>query len=262
MLLGVMAADHPADYPSGVIEEISPRDQMFRDPERYLRSGRKGLDCIRLGMAAAGRTAVDSVLDLPCGYGRVLRWIKAEFPGARLGACDIDREGVDFCAQTFGAEPVYGQDDPADVEVEDDYDLIWSGSLFTHLPPPQWDGFLDLFERALAPGGLVVFTTHGRRIAELMRDPERRRVYNPIDHEALLRDYEREGIAYTEYAHDPAQRERLALPATYGISLTRPSAVCAKLEQRAGLQLVGFTEARFNGQDVVSAVRAPISNAR
>jgi SAM-dependent methyltransferase len=213
-------------------------------------------------MAAAGRTAVDSVLDLPCGYGRVLRWIKAEFPAARLGACDIDREGVDFCAAQFDARPVYGRDDPADVEVAEPYDLIWSGSLFTHLPPDQWDGFLDLFERALAPGGLVVFTTHGRRIAELMRDPERRRVYNPIDHEALLRDYEREGVAYAEYAHDQEFRERRSLPARYGISLTRPSAVCAMVERRPGLQLVGYTEARFNGQDVVSTVRAPKSNAR
>ncbi|MGH2979925.1 MAG: class I SAM-dependent methyltransferase [Solirubrobacterales bacterium] len=251
MLLGVVTAD----YPSGVIEEISPRDQMFRVRERYLRAGQKGLDCIRLGMVAAGKTAVDSALDLPCGYGRVLRWIRAEFPAARLGGCDIDHHGVDFCAATFGAEPVYGRADPADVVIDAPYDLIWSGSLFTHLPPEQWDGFLELFERALGPGGLVVFTTHGRRIAQLMRDPERRRAYNPIDHDALLSDYEREGIAYVEYAHDPEQRERLALPSTYGISLTRPSAVCAIVERRPGLQLVGFTEGRFNGQDLVSAVR-------
>jgi SAM-dependent methyltransferase len=258
MLLGVVTES----YPNGVIEDISRQDQMFRDPQRYLRMGRNGLDCIRLAMATAEKSAVESVLDMGCGYGRVLRWIRAEFPDARLGACDIDQAGVDFCAATFGAHPIYGQDDPADVEFDTPYDLIWSGSLFTHLPPHQWDGFLALFERALAPSGLAVFTTHGRRIAALMRDPERRRVYNPIDHDALLGDYEREGIAYAEYGHDADERGRLSLPATYGISLTRPSAVCAMVERRPHLQLVGFIEGRFNGQDVVSAVRAPISNAR
>src|SRR6185436_1772186 len=121
--------------PEGVIEEVSPRDTMFRDRQRYLNSGRRGLECIRLGMMAAGQTEVQSALDLPSGHGRVLRWIKAEFPAARLGACDIDRDGVDFCAATFGASPVYGREDPAEVEIDDPYDLIWSGSLFTHLPP-------------------------------------------------------------------------------------------------------------------------------
>jgi len=244
-----------AEYPTSVIEEISDRDTMFRDRDRYFRLGRNALDCIRLCMTAAGKTRVQRILDLPCGYGRVLRWIKAEFPAAQLGACDIDARGVDFCAATFGAEPVYGQENPDYVEIEEPYDLIWSGSLLTHLPPQQWDGFLDLFERALAPGELMVFTTHGRRIGELMHDPERRRVFQPIDHEALLREFERDGSAYAEYQFGAEQRERLSAPSTYGISLTRPSAVCATLERRPGLRVVCYSEARFNGQDLIGAVR-------
>lgn len=243
--------------PDGVIETISPNDHMFRVKERYLRSGRRGLECIRLGMVAAGMTSAGSALDLPSGHGRVLRWIKAEFPQARLGAGDIDHDGVEFCAATFGATPVYGHEDPAAIEIADPYELIWCGSLFTHLPPDRWEGFLDLFERALTPGGLVVFTTHGRKIAERLRDPERRRVYNPIDHDALLADYERDGIGYAEYAHEPEYRERLSLPSAYGISLARPSAVVAMLERRPALRLVGYAEGRFNDQDVVSAVREP-----
>ena len=242
-------------YPEDVIEVISDRDHMFRVKERYLRSGRTGLDCIRLGMLAADRATVGSALDLPSGHGRVLRWIKAEFPHARLGACDIDHDGVDFCAATFGAEPVYGHEDPDDIEIPAPYELIWCGSLFTHLPPARWDGFLDLFERALEPGGLVVFTTHGRRIADRLRDPEARRVYNPIDHDALVAEYEREGVGYAEYAHDPEYRERLSLPSNYGISLASPAVITGMLERRPALRLAGFVEGRFNDQDVVSAVR-------
>lgn len=249
------SAPAPDHYPDHLIQEISPRDNMFRVKKRYLNSGWRALGCIRLGMVAAGKSDVESALDLPCGHGRVLRWIKAEFPAARLGACDIDRDGVDFCAATFGAQPVYGQPDPADVVIAEPYDLIWSGSLFTHLPPDHWQGFLDLFARALTPGGLVVFTTHGRSIAEIM--PEQQSVYGPIDLEALLRDFERDGAAYQEYAHRPEYRERLSLPSTYGISLTRPSAVCALVERQPDLRLVGFNEGSFNRQDAVSAVRRP-----
>lgn len=250
-------AEALARYPDGVSEEISPRDHMFKVKERYLRSGRRGLDCIRLGMVAAGLAGVGSALDLPCGHGRVLRWIKAEFPAARLGACDIDHDGVDFCAATFGATPVYGHEEPEAIEIDAPYELIWCGSLFTHLPPARWEGFLDLFERALAPGGLLVLTTHGRQIAARLRDPERRRVYSPIDHDALLADYERDGIGYAEYAHDPEYRARLSLPSAYGISLVTPAVLCGMLARRPQLRLVGFTEGRFNDQDVVSVVRSP-----
>lgn len=245
-------------YPEGVIEEISERDHMFRVKERYLRSGRTALDCIRLGMLAAGRTGVGSALDLPSGHGRVLRWIKAEFPGARLGACDIDHDGVDFCAATFGAEAVYGHEDPADIEIAEPYELIWCGSLFTHLPPERWAGFLDLFERALVPGGLVVFTTHGRRIAERIRDPETGTGYlkEAAQRDVVLRDYERKGLGYSDYAFTDEYREALSLPRSYGISLVRPAVVCRMLEERPGLRLVGLIEGRFNGQDVVSAVRS------
>jgi len=250
-----LALEH---YPKGVIEEISERDHMFKVRKRYFRSGRCGLDCIRLSMLAARKTTVESALDLPSGHGRVLRWIKAELPGARLGACDIDHDGVDFCAATFGAEAIYGHEDPAQIEIPAPYELIWCGSLFTHLSQERWDGFFDLFERALAPGGLVVFTTHGRRIAERIRDPATGRAYlkEPAQREQVLRDYEREGFGYCNYTFSDEYREALSLPRTYGISLVRPAVVCGMLEERPGLWLVGVMEGRFNGQDVVSVVRS------
>ena len=251
------AAQALANHPGGVVEEISPRDHMFRKREGYLRSGQNALDCIRLGMLAAGKTTAASVLDLPSGHGRVLRWIKAEFPHARLGACDIDHDGVEFCAATFGATPVYGHEDPADIEIHNPYELSWCGSLFTHLPPERWDGFLALFERALAPEGLLVFTTHGRRIAELIRDPEtgRRYLKEPAQREQVLSGYEQQGMGYCDYKFADEYRERLSLPRNYGISLARPAVVCGLLERRPQLRLVSFTEGGFNGQDVVCVER-------
>jgi SAM-dependent methyltransferase len=251
-------------HPDGVVEDVSPRDHMFRVKKRYWRSGQRALDCIRLGMLAAGKTAATSVLDLPSGHGRVLRWIKAEFPDARLGACDIDHDAVDFCAATFGATPVYGHEDPADIDIDAPYELIWCGSLFTHLPPERWDGFLALFERALAEDGLLVFTTHGRRISELIRDPETGRGYlkEPAQREQVLKGYEQEGLGYCDYTFSDDYREALSLPRNYGISLVRPSVVCALVERRPQLRLVGLNEGRFNGQDVVYLVRSGESNAR
>lgn len=241
------------------LEKISDRDNMFKIRSRYFLTGRTGLDSIRLAMVAIGKTGVESVLDLPSGHGRVLRWIKAEFPAARLTACDIDHDGVDFCAQELGATPVHGHERPADIQLDDTYDLIWCGSLFTHLPPERWDGFLDLFEDALVPGGLLVSTVHGREIAIRLRDPEMGRPYMkaPEDRAEILRGYEETGAGFRDYSFTDEFRESRSLPRNYGISLTKPSWVSALIERRAGLQLTTYMEGQFNGQDAFACVKLP-----
>ena len=52
-------------------------------------------------------------------------------------------------------------------------DLVWSGSVFTHLDAPQWVPLLRYIARALAPGGVAVLTTHGRRVAWRIQWPAR-----------------------------------------------------------------------------------------
>src|SRR5262245_60754125 len=110
-----------------VCRTISPNDDMLAgDQDNYFRVGRSALDCISLSLQAAGKPASDVryILDLPCGHGRVLRYLRAAFPGAEITACDLLRDGVDFCAATLGAIPVYSHDEPARIPLaEDGFDL-------------------------------------------------------------------------------------------------------------------------------------------
>ena len=103
--------------PSNLICEISPDDKMFLtiNPliddkiERYLSVGKSAIDSIKtvLDLEKKGVNDIKSILDLPCGHGRVLRYLKSEFPNSRITACDINRDGVDFCAKTFDVFSVY-----------------------------------------------------------------------------------------------------------------------------------------------------------
>ena len=101
------------------------------------------------------------MLDMPCGHGRVTRALRAAFPAAELVACDIDTDGVSFCRDRFGAVPVASCPDPMAVELPGTFDLIWVGSLFTHLPSASWHPFLQLFARSLVRGGVLCFTAAG-----------------------------------------------------------------------------------------------------
>src|SRR5262245_32651468 len=94
-----------------VIRTISPNDEMFSAAGRedvYHAIGRSAIECIVCSLNAARKTTADvkRILDLPSGHGRVLRYLKAVFPDAEITACDLVRDGVDFCASALGALPV------------------------------------------------------------------------------------------------------------------------------------------------------------
>src|SRR4026209_2499520 len=101
-----------------VIDEISPNDVMYRSspPERYWELGEAAVQAIRLSLQAAKRPDPTNILDLPSGHGRVLRTLKAAYPDARLTACDIDPDAIEFCARVLGATPIQSHADPSLVE--------------------------------------------------------------------------------------------------------------------------------------------------
>src|SRR5438105_14682090 len=66
-----------------------------------------GADALRVIVAALTgnlRDVPQSVLDLPCGSGRVTRHLRAFFPDARLVACDLHDYHVKFFVDALGAE--------------------------------------------------------------------------------------------------------------------------------------------------------------
>ena len=164
-----------------------------RFPEDYFEVGRQALERVR---TALNGTEPKRILDLPCGHGRVLRWLEAAYPRSELSACDISRGAVDFCAREFGARPIYSALEPEDIALEGPYDLIWCGSLLTHVDAPLWAPFLELFTEHLS--GALVFTTGGTYTAELIREGEPG-INETIDAEPLLRSYDSTGFGFAPY---------------------------------------------------------------
>jgi SAM-dependent methyltransferase len=222
-----------------IIEELSPEDIQYkvnRNLSYYFSVGQSALKCIKLAMLAAGKKDVKNILDLPCGHGRVLRTLKAAFPEAQITACDIDRNAVDFCARVFGATSVYSKEQPAQIQIKGNFDLIWCGSLLTHVNFDRWVGFLNLFNSLLSPDGILVFTIAGHYVAERLRGG--RFTYGLTQNliHDLLEDYDRDGFGYQDY---PSR-------SNYGISLSSPPWVCVQLEKLPNLRLLNYTERGWN----------------
>jgi SAM-dependent methyltransferase len=90
---------------AAVSRQIADCDAMFAGDtvESYLMVGRSAIELIAVAMIAARKADVASVLDLPCGAGRVTRHLRAFFPDAELFVSDIDKNGERFAVDAFAA---------------------------------------------------------------------------------------------------------------------------------------------------------------
>lgn len=233
-----------------VIDEISPSDEMFQgNREHYFDVGQSALRCIKLAIMSAGKEFKDinTILDLPCGYGRIMRMLKAAFPNAQITGSDLLREGVDFCARVFGSIPLLSDKDIKNVVPKNKYDLIWCGSLLTHLNSNQWPEFLSFFSDVLNPNGILVFTTHGRTVVDSIRNNNCD--YGIEDNEKLslmVKDFSRIGFGFSLYFHSN----------DYGISLSSPSYVLKLLEKYNKLRILTYLEKGWdNHQDVIACIK-------
>lgn len=230
-----------------VDQTISPDDAMFSgDKDIYFRIGLTALHAIESALEAAliAQGDVRRILDFGCGHGRVLRVIRAAFPEAAITAGDILEPAAMFCARTFKATPLVTSDDFDSLSLADDpYDLIWLGSIFTHLNNDQFIALLRALKCGLTDRGILVFTTAGAFVSRLIRQGDSRGV-GEAGAVAMLKAYDSSGFGYAPY---------VGWTRPWGRTIAKPSWVTAAIEE-VGLQLVLYTERGWGGrQDVIAA---------
>jgi SAM-dependent methyltransferase len=237
----------------GVSREISPRERMPTEHvDGYLEVGRSALRAVMLAQQLASTPDFPSILDMGCGHGRVTRWLRAGYPQAQITACDLLTDGVDFCARTFGATPVYSSRSLTAEAFPDRYDLIFVGSLLTHVDVAEWDRLIALWHTLLRPDGLLVVTTHGDLVAARMRAGHRYG-YPAASITRLLRAYEHAGFAFLEESSKNID---------YGITLAKPDWTLGRLERHADFSVVLYSAALWhNHQDVVAVLRRSLEIA-
>jgi len=226
---------------------IAPNDEMFNgDLEHYLSVGRSAIRNIDIALAVSSAPPIKRILDLPCGHGRVLRALVRRFPDAEITACDISHDAVDFCAGTFGVEGVYSRTEAGGIPIDKEFNLIWSGSLLTHLDEANAVKFLLWFADRLADGGILVVTLHGR--FSIVRQLSGAHKY--VGDQAFfgaLQGYLGRGYGYVDYDG----REG------FGLSLTSPSWATAWVEGREDIRLLSYGESAWDSHhDVLMLQKA------
>jgi SAM-dependent methyltransferase len=233
------------------IDKTDPENPNMTDAQRelYFRIGAEALRRIVEALIAAGRPAPRRILDYPSGSGRVTRHLAAMFPDASVTAADLSTAHVEFCTKTFGTSGIVTPLDSRGFVFPDEYDVIFCGSLLTHLSRRHAVQVLQLIGRSLSPGGIALVTLHGRRsdfwqasVAKYLPDSRYR---------IARRGVELTGFGFVDYERD--FRTRLfRTRGLYGIALTRPGWTLRAVCRLDDVRVLGYSEMAWDGhQDVL-----------
>ena len=94
--------------------------------------------------------------------------------GARCHGSDYNPQLVDWCKRNlrFGQFEVNGASPPLP-HANEQFDVIYALSVFTHLPEELQLAWLSELSRVLKPGGHLLMTTHGESFCRYMSEEER-----------------------------------------------------------------------------------------
>jgi SAM-dependent methyltransferase len=241
----VIQQTHQPNWPT--VSPVIDRNDMMYEGEAlfYFSSGYSALQCIRRALDKAGKTPVKSILDFGCGHGRVLRTLAAEFPDAALVAADTNKSGVNFCAKQFNAQPIHSNTEFSNLVFPAKFDLIWVGSVFTHISAERWTTLLELLRSTLADDGLLVFSTHGPDAERRLRD-QQVLLFNlePDRIARILANYDAQGFGYCDYRRYPG----------YGVSLSSVQWVTRQVNA-VGMEVISYQESAWDNFHDVWDVR-------
>jgi SAM-dependent methyltransferase len=243
------AALHAAYLARGVNTTLDSSDkEMDGSSDHYFEVG---ADAVRLCVQAliqTGRPSPTTILDFPSGSGRVTRHLTAFFPDAHVVACDLYPAHVDFCTTTFGVDGVISNDDPGRVRFDRTFDLIFCGSLLTHLPERLTRSAIDLIVRSLSDDGIAVMTLHGRRSIHIQHHESN--YIEPKRFQKVERGFRSSGYGYADYGG--SLRSLFARNSNYGISVSKASWTVRLLEAYDDVRIISYTERAWDHhQDVV-----------
>jgi len=239
------------DYP-GLNGKISHNDSLFaNDITHYISVGNSAIENIEKALRASSKSfdALKSVLDFPSGHGRVLRVLATKVSPAKITACDIDEDGINFCEKEFHCKKILSDKNISKIQFPEHYELIWVGSLFTHFDKDAFSDLLTLSFSSLEPGGVLVFTTHGRHSVETFhRYWEKHPGSMPLSSEQLQKELASSGGFYYAPYHNAEG---------YGVSVSLQPYVVNLIEKlfKGKAKVLFFNERGWDDHQDVFAIQ-------
>ncbi|HZI50740.1 MAG TPA: class I SAM-dependent methyltransferase, partial [Terriglobia bacterium] len=183
-----------------------------------------------------------------CGHGRLTRFLVHRLSRNRITVSDINKEAVDFVCRTFGVKGFYSVGTPEKLSHDGYYDVIFVGSLFSHLPVTIWASWLSRLYGMLSKNGVLVFSTHGMDLYKQIAPAERQRL-----------ETDTEGFFYGEVTFGGGG---ILPPTIYGTTYVSDSYVRQVVKSRALGNLIGFYPKGLSQLQDVYVIRDQASESK
>jgi len=121
-------------------------------------------DMVADALAHAGIAMADVAcgLDFGCSSGRVLRVLRAAYPGASWRGCDPNAPAIEWAREHLAGVEFFVSGNAPPLALEDGtLDVVCAISIWSHFEPALGLRWFDEMHRVLRPGGHLVCTTHG-----------------------------------------------------------------------------------------------------
>ncbi|MGC9328071.1 MAG: class I SAM-dependent methyltransferase [Candidatus Hinthialibacter sp.] len=170
-------------------------------PAFYLLKGAQNYrEFIRLIEKYADISSCSSLLDWGCGSGRITGFFIQHSKIPDIYGCDIDAEAIQWAQEhfpqgRFTTIPLL----PPTKYYNNQFDIIISFSVLTHLDRETQNAWLREMQRILKPGGLLLATVHGVKAAEVLLSKQEFKKFKRVGIHDRLRDRVLEGVAPDDY---------------------------------------------------------------
>lgn len=159
----VAARDGGLPVPGPLLRSRVGRDCSRRD---YLEHGALVADSVLAALSSAGLAPLAGRrwLDFGCGSGRVARHLLRPVEPASYTGVDVDPGAVSWCRRHLPGRWLEIAAAPPTPLPDASVDVAIAVSVFSHLDPASEAAWLDELRRLLAPGGLLLASTHSERL--------------------------------------------------------------------------------------------------
>jgi len=132
--------------------------------DTFLNSGHNAVAGIGEILESNGINPADLAtgLDFGCGCGRILLSAMKRWPNIAWSGTDVDEICINWCREHIvEAEFSVNGDLPPLSWPDERFDLIWCGSVFTHLDEERQFSWLEELNRVTSNSGVVLASIHG-----------------------------------------------------------------------------------------------------
>jgi len=217
----------------------------LRDAANFLRLYQKHADtkdCVK-------------VLDFGCGCGRMTRFLRA-IPWLKVHGTDVNPALAEWCRRNLDrVRTEVNKPIPPLAYSSMEFKLVYSCSIFTHLPELSALQWLGEIQRILAPKGIAILTTHGYMALDIISSSElHQQMFNVTSVAAtdIRSRLASEGFIYLRYGDETLSVAKAGND--YGNSFTHENYIRSKWAS-FGFQVLEYIPGGMRGWQDITVLR-------